>query len=898
MVLDGATGTMLQRYGLTESDYRGKQFADLSVLQRGNNDLLCLTQPQIVEEVHRKYLTAGADIIETNTFSAQQISLADYGCQHLVEAINTAGARIARQVADTFAAQDGRPRFVAGSVGPTNRTLSMSPDVNDPALRTITFDQLFDAYVEQMTALIRGGVDVLLIETIFDALNAKCAIMAAEEAMRRTQHTLPIMLSATIADKSGRILTGQTIEALITTLLRPSVLSIGLNCSFGAHDLLPFLRKLSREVPCYVSCHPNAGLPDAMGGYDQSPAQMAEEVKTFIDEGLVNIVGGCCGTTDEYIRLFPPLVRHATPRRPAPASQAFRLAGLDRWEQTDDCRFVNVGERLNVAGSRKFLRLIKEQQYNEAVSIARTQVEAGAQVLDINMDDGLLDAQKEMAHFLNLLAIEPDVARVPFMVDSSNWDVVRTALGCIQGKCIVNSISLKEGEDVFLAHARDVKAYGAAVVVMAFDEEGQATTYERRIAICERAYRLLTENVGLSPQDIIFDPNILAVCTGMAEHDRYALDFIRATAWIRAHMPLVHISGGVSNLSFAFRGNNYIREAMHAVFLYHAIRAGMDMGIVNPNTALTYADLPADEVEIIENALLCRIPDAPQALMELAARTMEHKVGTAPTTAAPIESLTLQEQLAEKLRRGDERDIETLVEALRQEYPHAINVIEGPLMEGMNRVGELFGEGKMFLPQVIKTARVMKRAVAVLEPYIEAEKQEGSSAGRVLLATVKGDVHDIGKNIVSVVLACNSYAITDLGVMTPAETIVQAAQQTHAQLIGLSGLITPSLDEMINTVEALAKAGIDVPVCVGGATTSKLHTALKIAPRYNGPVLWTKDASQMVLVAAKVLNPATRDAFVSETEAEYAQLREQAGSEQPQLRSLTEARENRLKLFD
>lgn len=898
LVLDGATGTMLQRFNLSEEDFRGARFGQLPGMQRGNNDLLCLSQPTIVEEVHRRYLEAGADIITTNTFSAQVISQSDYGCEALCEEMNQAGVQIARRVADEFVSRDGRPRFVVGSVGPTNRTLSMSPDVNDPALRTLTFDALRAAYLTQMTALIEGGVDALLIETVFDSLNAKAALIAAEQAMEQSGRGVPLMVSATIADKSGRILSGQTIEALLTTLLRPSVLTMGLNCSFGAHDLLPFLRVLAREASCYVSCHPNAGLPDAMGHYAQTPERMAEEIKAFLDEGLVNVVGGCCGTTDEHIARLPALVKRATPRRPVARNHTFRLAGLDHWEQTTDCQFVNVGERLNVAGSRKFLRLIKEKQYVEAVGIARAQVEVGAQVLDINMDDGLLETKHEMAHFLNLLAAEPDVARVPFMVDSSDWDVVLTALGCIQGKCVVNSISLKNGEAEFLSHARDVKAYGAAVVVMAFDEQGQATTYERRIAICERAYHLLTEIVGLAPEDIIFDPNILAVCTGMPEHDRYALDFIRAAGWIRHNLPFAHVSGGVSNLSFAFRGNNYIREAMHAVFLYHAVAAGMDMGIVNPNTSLTYADLPADHVAIIEDALLCRRPDATQRLTDLATQTMDLKTRAAQSPVASAEGLSPQERLAEKLRRGDERDIESLVEQLRSLYPHAINVIEGPLMEGMNRVGELFGQGKMFLPQVIKTARVMKRAVAVLEPYIEAEKQTGSSAGRVLLATVKGDVHDIGKNIVSVVLACNSYDITDLGVMVPAERIVEAAIDTHAELIGLSGLITPSLDEMVNTVKALDAAGVSVPVCVGGATTSKMHTALKIAPCYKGPVLWTKDASQMVLVAAKVLNPTTRTAYLNEINAEYAQLREIAARPREPLAPIDEARANRLRLFD
>lgn len=898
LVLDGAMGTMLQRLNLSEEDFRGDLFQGLPGQLRGNNDLLCLTRPNVVEGVHKKYLEAGADIITTNTFSAQRISMADYGLEAWVRRINLAAAGIARKAADRYAAKDGKPRFVAGSIGPTNRTLSMSPDVNDAAFRALTFEELRQAYTEQAAALIEGGVDVLLIETVFDALNAKAALMAAEDAMRDTGCDVPVILSATIADKSGRILSGQTIEAFLTTLLRPSVFCVGLNCSFGAHEMLPFLRILAQESPCYVSCHPNAGLPDGMGGYAQSPEDMAREVKTFLDEGLVNIVGGCCGTTDEYISRFPAMVQGVAPRVPQSNPHVFRLAGLERWEQGVDCSFVNVGERLNVSGSRKFLRLVKEKRYDEALDIARSQVEAGAQVLDINMDDGLLDSETEMAHFLNLLAGEPDVARVPFMVDSSHWPTVIKALGCIQGKCIVNSISLKEGEEIFLRHAREVKQYGAAVVVMAFDEEGQATTYERRIEICQRAYKLLVEQVEFLPEDIIFDPNILAVCTGMEEHDRYALDFIRATAWIRENLPYVHVSGGGSNLSFAFRGNNYIREAMHAVFLYHAVRAGMDMGIVNPNTALTYADIPQEHVDIIADALLCRTPNASERLMELAAQTMEMKTSQASPVSTEAQTMSLEEQLAEKLRRGDERDIERLVEELRSLYPHAINVIEGPLMEGMNRVGGLFGAGKMFLPQVIKTARVMKRAVAVLEPYIKAEKKAGTNSGRVLLATVKGDVHDIGKNIVSVVLACNNYAITDLGVMTPAEHIVKAAQKTQAQIIGLSGLITPSLDEMRHTIDVLAAAGISIPVCVGGATTSKLHTALKLAPFYKGPVIWTKDASQMVLVAAKLLNPSTSASFVSEIEEEYECLRKEAEKKKANLVSLEEARKNRLRLFD
>ena len=792
---------------------------------------------------------------------------------------------------------------------------SMSPDVNDPAYRSLTYDELAEAYAEQIEALLEGGVDALLLETFFDTLNAKAAIDAAVQSMQRTGRTVPLMLSATVADRGGRTLSGQTIEALLTSVMHAPLFSIGLNCSFGAADMKPLIERLAAEAPFYVSAYPNAGLPNALGQYDQGPVEMAREMKTYVDERLVNIIGGCCGTTDRYIAEFEKLVHDADghylpPRQPVSRSSHLWLSGLERLEVRPENNFINIGERCNVAGSRRFLRLIKEQRYEDAVGIARRQVEDGAQVLDINMDDGLLDTAREMVHFLRLLAAEPDVARVPFMIDSSKWSVVQAALRSVQGKCIVNSISLKEGETVFLEHAAELKRFGAAVVVMAFDERGQADTYERRIEICDRAYRLLTEKAGLPPTDLIFDPNVLAICTGMAEHDSYALDFIRATAWIRQHLPGAHVSGGVSNLSFAFRGNNYIREAMHAVFLYHAIAAGMDMGIVNPATSVFYSDIPADglqisdipadRLQIIEDAILCRRPDAAERLIGLAEQVKDEEARSSQSNAEATDNWRIQsveERLSYALMKGvtDYLDHD-LTEALER-YPHAVDLIEGPLMDAMNRVGELFGAGKMFLPQVVKTARTMKHAVTFLQPFIEKEKVAGQTAGKVLLATVKGDVHDIGKNIVGVVLACNGYEVVDLGVMCPAETIVEAVQREKADLIGLSGLITPSLDEMEHTVVALRNAGIRIPVLIGGATTSRLHTALKLVPVYDGPVVWTKDASQVVPVAARLMHPGSAADFMAQLTKENKILCENYMQRNPQMVTLSEARQNKLKLF-
>ena len=911
LVLDGAMGTMIQQYNLTEEDFRGERFVQIPGQLKGNNDILCLTRPDVIQDIHRKYLVAGADIIETNTFSSTSVSMADYHVQEYVREINLAAVRLAREVADEFTAlTPDKPRFVAGSIGPTNKTCSMSPDVNNPAFRALTYDELAAAYREQMEAMLEAGVDALLIETIFDTLNAKAAIYAAEQAMEAIGVRVPLMLSVTVSDIGGRPLSGQTLEAFLASVQHADIFSVGLNCSFGARQLKPFLEQLAARAPYYISAYPNAGLPNSLGTYDQTPAEMADEIREYVHEGLVNIIGGCCGTTDEYIAAYSSLIAGAVPRIPALASDNLWLSGLELLEVKPENNFINVGERCNVAGSRKFLRLINEKKYDEAVSIARQQVEDGAQIIDINMDDGLLDAEKEMTTFLNLIASEPEIARVPVMIDSSKWDVIVAGLKCAQGKSIVNSISLKEGEEKFLEHARTIKRYGAAAVVMAFDEQGQADTYERRIEVCERAYRLLVDKVGFNPQDIIFDPNVLAVATGMDEHDNYAVDFIRATGWIRKNLPGAHVSGGVSNLSFSFRGNNYIREAMHAVFLYHAIREGMDMGIVNPATSVLYTDIPVDILERIEDVVLNRRPDAAERLIETAERLKAEAEAAksslsdgrsqlpTPNSQLAWREDTVEERLKYALTKGIGDYLEEdLAEALKV-YPKAVDIIEGPLMAGMNHVGDLFGAGKMFLPQVVKTARTMKKAVAVLQPVIESEKQEGAaSAGRVLLATVKGDVHDIGKNIVSVVMACNGYEIIDLGVMVPAETIVQRAIEEKVNMIGLSGLITPSLDEMVHVAIELEKAGLDIPLLIGGATTSPLHTALKIAPVYHAPVIHLKDASQNATVAARLMNPTQKEELVKKLSNEYQRLREKSQEKQLETVSLEEAKANRLKLF-
>ena len=903
MVLDGAMGTMIQKYSLTENDFRGTRFADSAVEMKGNNDMLNITRQDVIEDIHRKYLVAGADIISTNTFSSQRISQADYALGEYSREMAFEGARIARRVADEFST-DEKPRFVAGSVGPTNKTCSMSPDVSDPAKRDITYDQLFDAYSEQMEGLIEGGADIILIETIFDTLNAKAAIDAATSTMQRLQKDLPIMVSVTVSDLAGRTLSGQTLDAFMASVGSYPIFSIGLNCSFGARQMKPFIAELARKAPWYTSAHPNAGLPNSMGLYDETAESMAPQIAELIDEGLVNIVGGCCGTTDEFIARYADLVKGKTPREPKPQPETMRLSGLDLLDVTPEVGFVNVGERCNVAGSRKFLRLIKEKNYEEAIGIARKQVADGAQVIDINMDDGLLDAQEEMTTFLKLIAAEPDVTRVPVMIDSSKWEVITAGLKCVQGKSIVNSISLKEGKDTFVSHARDAMRYGAAVVVMCFDEKGQATTFERRIEIAERAYRILTQEVGMNPLDIIFDPNVLAIATGMEEHNAYAADFIRATEWIRQNLPGAHVSGGVSNLSFSFRGNNYIREAMHAVFLYHAIAKGMDFGIVNPATKVLYSDIPADELTVIENAILNRTPDASERLISLAEKLKAEADSNKDNTAAADNheekwrSEPLEQRLAYALIKGIATYLDTDLHEALDKYPKAVSIIEGPLMDGMNTVGQLFGSGKMFLPQVVKTARTMKQAVAILQPYIEAQKEEGTTkAGKVLIATVKGDVHDIGKNIVGVIMACNNYEVIDLGVMVPAEQIVKKAMEEKVDIIGLSGLITPSLEEMVNVAKEMEKAGLRLPIMIGGATTSEMHVALKIAPVYSGPVVWMKDASQNPLMASQLLNGDEEEKLKLSLDKKYSLMRDEYLSHQTPLASLEEARKNKLQLF-
>lgn len=903
LILDGAMGTMIQGYKLTEMDFRG----NLELLQmlnyQGNNDMLNLTRPDIIEDIHRRYLKAGADIISTNTFSAQRISQADYHMEDFSYDIALQGAKLARKCADEYSTTN-KPRFVAGSIGPTNKTCSMSPDVSDPAKRDLTYDTLFNAYSEQVEAMIKGGIDAILIETIFDTLNAKVAIDASLSEMRKVGIDLPIMLSVTITDLSGRTLSGQTLEAFLASISSYPIFSVGLNCSFGAEQMRPYIKELASKAPYYISIYPNAGLPNSMGEYDETAEVMVPQMQTYVDEGLVNIIGGCCGTTDEFIAGYTEIVKDKLPHIPTPVSKEMILSGLEQFRLTPEITFVNVGERCNVAGSRKFLRLIKERNYEEALTIARKQVDDGALVLDINMDDGLLEAKDEMVHFVNMISSEPEIARIPLMIDSSDWDVVVAALKCVQGKSIVNSISLKEGEETFIRHAKDVLRYGAAVVVMCFDEEGQATSFERRIEIASRAYKILTEQVGIQAKDIIFDPNILAICTGMKEHNNYAVEFIRATEWIKKNLPGAHISGGVSNLSFSFRGNNYIREAMHAVFLYHAIQVGMDFGIVNPATKITYADIPQDELKIIEDVVLDREEGADEKLIELANRLLAQKDILKQNSKESNQqeewrNSSLEDRLVYALRKGISNYLNDDIHEALEKYPNAVSIIEGPLMRGMNEVGDLFGAGKMFLPQVVKTARTMKDAVAILQPYIEKEKVGGkATAGKVLLATVKGDVHDIGKNIVGVVMACNNYEVIDMGVMVPADKIIKKAKEECVDLIGLSGLITPSLHEMVNDVIAFKEAGLHIPVMVGGATTSKLHVALKIAPLYDAPVVWVKDASVNPSIAASLLNEAERPAFCEELNKSYEELRANYKEQQQKILSLEKARENKLNLFD
>lgn len=904
LVLDGAMGTMVQRLSLEEADFRGDRFAGSLTPLKGCNDVLVLTRPEAVAAVHRAYLEAGADIVSTNTFNANAISLADYGLAEAAYEINREGARLAREAADRFSAP-GRPRFVAGSIGPTNRTASLSPDVNDPGARAVTFDELKAAYTVQAEGLIDGGADLLLIETVFDTLNAKAAVAAVQGVCDRRGVRVPVMLSGTVTDAAGRTLSGQTVDAFYVSLSHTrDLLSIGLNCAFGAEQLRPYLELLSAVAACPVSAHPNAGLPDGFGRYDQTPERMRDTMEDFMRAGLLNIAGGCCGTTPEHIRLLAEAAAKYPPRPiPAPAPVTC-LSGLEVLRIVPEINFVNIGERANVAGSAKFARLIREDRYEEALSVAREQVDNGAQVVDVCMDDAMIDGAKAMTRFLNLAASEPDIARVPFMIDSSKWEVIEAGLKCVQGKAVVNSISLKEGEALFLERARTVRGYGAAAVVMLFDERGQADVYERKIEVAGRAYRLLVED-GFPPEDIIFDPNVLSVATGMEQHDRYGVDFIEACRWIKRNCPRAKVSGGISNLSFAFRGNNPVREAMHSVFLYHAIRAGLDMAIVNAGMLRVYEDIEPELLKLVEDVVLNRGGNATERLVRYAQGL---KGEDASDTARPAERSawregSVDERLAHALLRGvtDHVEEDTL-EAYRA-MGSPLAVIEGPLMAGMDRVGELFGAGKMFLPQVVKSARVMKKAVGVLTPYIEQAKQAGTmrSAGRVVIATVKGDVHDIGKNIVSVVLSCNGFQVVDLGVMTPAGEIVDKARKTGADIVMLSGLITPSLDEMAHVVREMERAGLKVPVMVGGATTSPLHTAVKLAPLYSAVVAQTRDASACVRVAADLLSPERHGETVRTVRAEQERLRKKYAEEESRrtLLSPEEARRNRAVLsFD
>ena len=913
LILDGAMGTEIQKYNLTEEDFRGERFADVPGQMKGNNDVLNLTRPDVISDIYRRYLEAGADIISANTFSSQRISQADYHLEDYAREMAYQGARLARIQADQFSTPD-KPRFVAGDVGPTNKTCSMSPDVSNPAARDITYDELFDDCCEQIDGLIEGGVDVILIETVFDTLNCKAMIDAAFTMMKKRGVELPVMVSLTVSDLAGRTLSGQTIEAFLASLSPYPIFSVGMNCAFGAPQMKPFIERMGKIAPYYISAHPNAGLPNEMGAYDETPESMAPQIAEFIDEGLVNIIGGCCGTTPDFIARYAQMAEGKKPHVVTQRPQYMWLSGLDLLQvddhvhaPIDSSRFVNVGERCNVAGSRKFLRLINEKSYEEALGIARKQVADGAAVVDVNMDDGLLDAKAEMVNFLNMIAAEPEIAKVPIMIDSSKWDVITAGLKCCQGKCIVNSISLKEGEEVFVAHAKDVLRYGAACVVMCFDEVGQATTFERRIEIAERAYHILVDQVGMNPLDIIFDPNVLAIATGMEEHDNYAVDFIRATEWITTHLPGAHVSGGVSNLSFSFRGNTYIREAIHSVFLHYAQQKGMDFGIVNAKARTDYHKIPKEQLDIIEDVVLNRRKGAYEDLIELAAEIKEKadaakaaKAGgaTAPKPAAPEwRKDSVENRLKYALRKGISDFLQVDIDEALGKYPHAVNVIEGPLMDGMNEVGELFGEGKMFLPQVVKTARTMKAAVSILQPHIEAEKEGGSSkAGKVVLATVKGDVHDIGKNIVAVVMSCNNYDVVDLGVMVPAEQIVRKAVEEKADAVGLSGLITPSLEEMVHVAQQMQNAGLRLPIMVGGATTSEMHVALKIAPVYDGPVVWVKDASLNAGICARLFGK-DGAAYEAELKRRYEQLRQKYHEQQARLGSLQEARENKLNLF-
>jgi 5-methyltetrahydrofolate--homocysteine methyltransferase len=903
LVIDGAMGTMIQRYQLTEDDFRGERFKNHPADLKGNNDLLNLTRPDVIKAIHAEYLNAGADIIETNTFSTQRISLADYHMEELAYEMSYEGARLAREATDEFNIKTPeKPRFVAGAVGPTNRTASLSPDVNDPGYRAVTFDDLAEAYYEQVRGLVDGGSDLLLIETIFDTLNAKAALFAVQRYETESGKRLPIMISGTITDASGRTLSGQTVEAFWNSVCHANLLSVGLNCALGAREMRPYLEELSEKANVFISAYPNAGLPNEFGAYDETPHETAHQVDDFIKAGLVNIVGGCCGTTPDHIKCIADKAAKHAPRQKPEVAPYMRLSGLEAVTITPEANFVNVGERTNITGSPKFSKLILAENYEEALTVARQQVEGGAQVIDINMDEGMIDSEAVMVKFLNLVASEPDIAKLPIMVDSSKWTVIEAGLKCLQGKGIVNSISLKEGEDKFREQAKKILSYGAATVVMAFDEQGQADNYERRIEICKRSYDILVNEIGFPPQDIIFDPNILTVATGLEEHNNYAVDFINATRWIKENLPFAKVSGGVSNISFSFRGNNVVREAMHSAFLYHAIKAGMDMGIVNAGMLEVYEEIPKPLLERVEDVLLNRRPDATERLVEYAETVKAKGKEVVKDEAWRIEPV--EKRLSHALVKGIVEHLDNDVEEARQKYPRPLEVIEGPLMDGMNIVGDLFGQGKMFLPQVVKSARVMKKAVAYLLPFIEEEKlknadaSQRSNAGKILLATVKGDVHDIGKNIVGVVLACNNFEIIDMGVMVPAQKIIEEAKKQQVDIIGLSGLITPSLDEMVHFAKEMEREGFTIPLIVGGATTSRIHAAVKIAPNYSGPAIHVLDASRSVTVCSTLMSKENRDSYINTIKDEYAKAREAHLNKRSDKRflSIEEARANKYQI--
>lgn len=903
LFLDGAMGTMIQSYKLEEKDYRGERFSDWASDLKGNNDLLSLTQPDIIKAIHRAYLDIGSDIVETNSFNATSIAMADYGMEDLAYEINRESARLAREACEEVSAlTPEKPRFVAGVLGPTNRTASMSPDVNDPGFRNISFDDLVIAYTEAIRGLIDGGADIILIETVFDTLNAKAAVFAVEQYFEKIGYKLPIMISGTITDASGRTLSGQTVAAFWNSLSHAEPISIGFNCALGAKELRQYIEELSNIVDTHVSAHPNAGLPNEFGEYDESPQDMAKELKDWAKSGYLNIIGGCCGTSPDHIKAIIEAVEKHPPRQLPDIQKQCRLAGLEPLNIGPDSLFVNVGERTNVTGSARFKRLIIEEDYETALDVARDQVENGAQIIDINMDEGMLDSQQAMVRFLHLIAAEPDIAKVPVMLDSSKWEILEAGLKCIQGKGVVNSISMKEGEDKFIEQARLVRRYGAAVIVMAFDEQGQADTYERKVEICSRAYKILTEQVGFPAEDIIFDPNIFAIATGIEEHNNYGVDFIEATRTIKQTLPYALVSGGVSNVSFSFRGNNPVREAIHAVFLYHAIRAGMDMGIVNAGQLAIYEDIPEELRNAVEDVVLNRSPDATERLLDIAEKYRGDGSVTNKVEDQEWRSWPVEKRLEHALVKGIADYVEEDAEEARQHFDKALHVIEGPLMDGMNVVGDLFGAGKMFLPQVVKSARVMKKAVAYLMPYMEAEKDENAEPnGKVLMATVKGDVHDIGKNIVGVVLQCNNYDVVDLGVMVPAETILKTAREENVNIIGLSGLITPSLDEMVHVAKEMERQGFDIiPLLIGGATTSRAHTAVKIDPHYHGPSVYVVDASRCVNVVNSLLSDELKPEYVAKIKQEYEQVRERHKGRKAKNKqhSLEQARENRFQYRD